>query len=56
MKVLGHRSVINTMVYIDLAQALCPKDDAYVCKVATTVDEASKLVEAGFEHVCEIDG
>jgi hypothetical protein len=28
------------------------KDDEYVCKVAKTVEEASQLIESGFEHVC----
>jgi len=26
------------------------------CKTAETVDEAAKLMEAGFEYVCEING
>jgi hypothetical protein len=32
------------------------ESDEYCCKVAKTVDEASQLVEAGYEYVTEIDG
>jgi len=52
MKLLGHRSISNTLVY---TQLIAFKDDEYVSKVATSTDEACKLVEAGFEHVCEIN-
>jgi integrase len=48
MKLLGHRSITNTLVY---TQLIAFKDDEYTSKVATTTDEACKLVEAGFEHM-----
>ena len=57
-KVLGHRSILTTQRYVDLYTEiygdLQPED--YVCEIASTVEEAKKLIEAGFEHVCEIDG
>jgi len=28
----------------------------YICEIASTVKEAKKLVEVGFEYVCEIEG
>ena len=28
----------------------------YVCKVAKTLDEATALIEAGFEYITEMDG
>jgi len=31
------------------------QDDEYTCKVAKNLDEACKLVEAGFEYVTEMD-
>ena len=31
------------------------KSDEYSCKVARTVEEATVLVEAGFEHVCDFE-
>ncbi len=30
--------------------------DDYVCKVAKTLEEATVLVDAGFEYVTEMDG
>jgi len=32
------------------------KPDGYICEVASNVEEAKKLVEQGFEYVCEIEG
>ena len=52
MKILGHRSISNTLVY---TQLVAFNDDEYISKVATGTDEACKLVEAGFEHVCEVN-
>jgi len=48
---LGHKSISNTLRYIHLVNF---KDDEWISKVAQTVDEACKLVEAGFEYVCEV--
>ena len=31
-------------------------DDSFVCKVANTADEATELIELGFEYVNEING
>ena len=53
MKVLGHRSIQNTMIYTHLIGL---RNDDYSSKAVITVEEACKLVEAGFEYVCEIDG
>jgi integrase len=49
----GHKNIKNTLVYTQLIQF---KDDDYVCKAATTVDQAKSLIEAGFEYICEIEG
>jgi len=57
-KALGHKSIITTQRYVDLYTEIygdfLPED--YVCETASTVEEAKKLVEAGFEYVCEING
>lgn len=53
MKLLGHKNIKNTLVYTQLIEF---KDDEYVCKVAKSVEEASPLIEAGFEYVCDFDG
>lgn len=57
MKYLGHREVKNTLIYIDLETISFPHGgDDYHAKIARTEQEAIKLVEAGFEFVCDIDG
>jgi hypothetical protein len=54
---LGHRSLKNTLRYIQLEEAIF-KDmvDEYICKAADTVEEAKDLIELGFSYVCEVDG
>jgi integrase len=54
---LGHRHIESTMVYVHLAQGLSASNsDDYSCKVAHNIDEASKLIESGFDYVTEFDG
>jgi len=53
MKLLGHKSIKNTLIYTQLIDF--QEDDEFVCKVAKTVKEASQLVESGFEYVCAIE-
>jgi integrase/recombinase XerD len=50
---LGHRDLRTTLRYTHL---LDPKDDEFTSAVARTVDEARKLIEQGFEYVCDIEG
>jgi integrase len=52
MRVLGHRSLKNTLVYTHLVNF---ENDQYICKVASSVAEAKKLVEQGFEYVTDVD-
>jgi len=52
MHILGHKNIRNTLVYTHLVNW---SDEAYVCKVAKTVDEARELIESGFEHVTDFD-
>ena len=56
-ELLGHKSIENTMIYITIEKALfqTPSDEFY-CKTASTIDEASKLIEAGFEYVTTFNG
>ena len=57
MRFLGHKNIKNTLIYIQLEEALFRKQaDNYICKVAERVEEARKLIEAGFEYVCEVEG
>jgi hypothetical protein len=56
MKFLGHKNIKNTLLYIDLEQACYPyNSDDYHAKVAKTGQEVCKLVEAGFEYVCDVN-
>ena len=52
-RVLGHRSLRNTMRYVQLIDF---EDDEFTSAVAKTLQEACQLVEAGFEYVTEMDG
>jgi len=57
MKFLGHKSIKNTLIYIDLERACFPRaDDGYHVRVAQTPEEITELIEAGFEYVLEKDG
>ncbi len=57
-KVLGHKSIMTTQRYVELYCEIYGdlKPENYICETAATVKEAKKLVETGFEYVCEIDG
>jgi integrase/recombinase XerD len=50
---LGHRSILNTMVYTQLVDW---ESDDYATATATTVDEAKRLAEAGWGKWDIIDG
>jgi predicted RNase H-like HicB family nuclease len=51
---LGHRNINNTMIYTHLIKL--DKDEKFYSATAKTVEEARKLIEEGFEYVCEVDG
>jgi hypothetical protein len=53
MKLLGHRNIKNTLIYTQLIKI--ENAEEYISKVANTIGEARKLVESGFEYVCEIE-
>ena len=55
MQMLGHKNIQNTLKYIHLANAISSISDEFVCKVAKTINEASELIEAGFEYILEMD-
>ena len=50
---LGHVNIQNTLVYTHLVHF---ENYDYVCKTAKTVEEATALIENGFEYVTEMDG
>ena len=49
-EILGHKSLNNTMLY---TQLISFKNDDFNTAVAHTEEEACKLIEAGFEYVCD---
>ncbi len=51
-RILGHRNIMHTMTYTRLVDW---KSEDFVCKIARTVEEASCLIEAGFDYVTELD-
>jgi len=52
MQLLGHKNIINTLVYTHLTNF---DSDDYICKVAKTIEDAKALVEQGFDYVTEIE-
>jgi len=51
-EILGHKSLNNTMLY---TQLIGFNNDDYTANVAHSEEEACKLVEAGFEYVCDFN-
>jgi integrase len=49
---LGHKDLRTTLRY---TQLLDSKDDEYVSAVARNIEEARRLIESGFEYVCDIE-
>jgi integrase len=52
MNLLGHRNIESTLVY---TQLISFESDEYHSTVASTVEEGRKLLEEGFEYVCQKD-
>jgi len=50
-RLLGHKSIQNTLIYIDLAAKRFGKSsDGFTVRIAHDVGEAAELTEAGFEY------
>jgi len=52
MRILGHKNIQNTLLYTQLINF---ESDEFHSATAKTVQEAQKLVEAGFEYVYEFN-
>ena len=50
MKSLGHKNI--TLVY---TQLVVFEDDDYIFRAAANVKEATELIEAGYEYVCDME-
>jgi len=54
---LGHRSIETTMLYIQLeGQVFQTDSDKFTVKAVNDPKEIQKLLEVGFDYVCEKDG
>jgi integrase len=56
MQVLGHKNIKNTLLYIQLEEALFQDQIDFISKVAKAEADACLLIEAGFDFVCDFDG
>jgi hypothetical protein len=52
MKMLGHKNIQNTLLCTQLVNF---ENGEYYSANAKTVEEAQKLIEAGFEYVCNFE-
>jgi integrase len=52
MKILGHKNIQNTLLY---TQLISFESDEFHSATAKTVQDAQKLIEVGFEYVCEFN-
>jgi len=51
---MGHKKIETTLIYTQLVHF--NNDNEYYSATAKTVKEARKLIESGFEYICEIQG
>ncbi len=52
MRMLGHKNIKNTLRYTQLVDF---SEQDYISKVAWTIEEACKLIDGGFQFVCDFD-
>jgi integrase len=50
---MGHKKLETTQKYMHLMNL---NDDEWTCKTASTVEQVTQLVEAGFQYVTDMDG
>lgn len=56
-QLLGHKNIENTLLYVNLESAIFQTENvSFHVKTATTPAEITKLLEVGFEYVCQKDG
>jgi len=53
-RLLGHKNINNTMVYVHLTDFRSEED--YIVKVASSIEEFTGLLEQGFEFVSDYEG
>jgi integrase len=56
-QLLGHKNIENTLLYVNLESAIFQtENDNFHVKTACKPEEITKLLEVGFEYVCQKDG
>ena len=50
-QLLGHKNIKNTLVYTHLVSF--EEEDAFIVKVASSIEEFTELLESGFEYVSD---
>jgi hypothetical protein len=54
--ILGHKSPLSTDIYINIEHAIFNEvNGEFHVKVASTLEEACKLLEVGFEYVTDME-
>ena len=57
MDFLGHKNIKNTLRYVQLEESLYQRENEdFICKVASTIEEAKTLIESGFQFICDFNG
>ena len=57
MQVLGHKNIKNTLIYIQLEEALFADQTDFISKVQPRQKpKLCVLIDAGFDFVCDFDG
>jgi len=57
MDFLGHKNIKSTLRYVQLEGVLYQRENEdFICKVASTIEEAKTLIEAGFQFICDFNG
>ena len=51
---MGHNNINTTLIYTQLLNLNDP--DEWTCKTAKNIEEATKLIETGFEKADEMNG
>jgi len=51
---MGHKKIETTLIYTQLIHY--NEEEQYTCKIATTIKQATDLLEHGFTYIQDIDG
>ena len=56
-ELLGHKKLDTTLLYIQIERTIFKEsNDQFIVKIARTLEEVKKLLEVGFDYVCQKDG